>query len=180
MSAVRYPAEVALVDEHGSLTFGDVHRRTNAIANAWEGDGLAAGDLVAILCRNHSGLVEATVACSKLGAHVLFLNTSFAAPEIAAVCAREAPRAIVYDDEFAAIVDEAAAGHRALSRVVRRAPAGGVPRLGDLADGDPGGARAARRARAHRDPHERDDRRAARARCAASPPRWTRRRRCCR
>ena len=135
ISAVRYPAEIALVDEHGSLTFGDVHRRTNAIANAWERDGLAAGDLVAVLCRNHSGLVEATVACSKLGAHVLFLNTSFAAPEIAAVCAREAPRAIVYDDEFAALADEAAPGI-ARYRAWCDGPAGGVPRLGDLADGD--------------------------------------------
>jgi acyl-CoA synthetase (AMP-forming)/AMP-acid ligase II len=135
VAAVRYPTEAALVDEHGSLTFGDVHRRTNAIANAWESDGLAAGDLVAVLCRNHSGLVEATVACSKLGAHVLFLNTSLAAPEIAAVCAREEPRAIVYDDEFAAIVDEAAP-QIARYRGWCDGPAGGVPRLGDLAEGD--------------------------------------------
>jgi acyl-CoA synthetase (AMP-forming)/AMP-acid ligase II len=134
--AARYPAAAAIIDDRGSLTFGDVHRRTNAIANAWADAGVAAGDIVAVLCRNHSGLVEATVAGSKLGAHVLFLNTSFAAPEIAAVCAREQPRAIVYDEEFAQIATQAAP---ASLRYVgwSDGAAGGAERLEDLAEGDP-------------------------------------------
>jgi len=139
VSAIRYPAELALVDEHGSLTFADVDRRTNALANAWAADGLEPGDVVAILCRNHSGLVEATVACSKLGAHVLFLNTSSAAPEIAAVCAREMPRAIVYDDEFGPLLDEAARGRKRYVAWSEGSAgrAAGVPRLDELAEGDP-------------------------------------------
>ena len=42
--------------------------RTNALANAWLDAGLGEGDGVAIMCRNHRGFVEATVAASKLGA----------------------------------------------------------------------------------------------------------------
>src|SRR4051812_46691521 len=66
-AAIRSPAELAIVDDRGSLTFDDVQRRTNALARAWSDSGLRAGDAVAILCRNHRGLVEAIVACSKLG-----------------------------------------------------------------------------------------------------------------
>jgi non-ribosomal peptide synthetase component E (peptide arylation enzyme) len=83
---------VAIVDERGSLTFDEVRRRTNALARAWGEAGVVEGDGVAILCRNHRGLVEAAVACSKLGAHALLLNTAFAAPQVAEVCAREQPR----------------------------------------------------------------------------------------
>jgi fatty-acyl-CoA synthase len=110
ISAVQQPAGVAIVDEAGSLTFADMHRRTNALARAWSQAGIGPGDGVAILCRNHRGLVEATVACAKLGADALFLNTAFAGPQAAAVCERERPRAIVYDEDLADVAREAARG----------------------------------------------------------------------
>ena len=53
--------------------------------------GVSAGDGVAIMARNHRGFVEATVACSKLGAGALYLNTAFAGPQLAEVIAREDP-----------------------------------------------------------------------------------------
>jgi acyl-CoA synthetase (AMP-forming)/AMP-acid ligase II len=108
-SAIRYPNDVAIIDERGSLTFTDVHRRTNALAHAWSDAGLVEGDGVAILCRNHRGFIEALIACSKLGVHALFLNTAFAGPQIEEVCEREQPRAIVYDEEFAELVAGGAA-----------------------------------------------------------------------
>jgi acyl-CoA synthetase (AMP-forming)/AMP-acid ligase II len=112
-SAVRYPDDVAIIDERGTLTFAEVHRRTNALAHAWSDSGIVEGDNVALLCRNHRGFVEAMVACSKLGVHALFLNTAFAGPQLAEVCERERPSAIVYDEEFADLVPAAGAeGHR--------------------------------------------------------------------
>src|SRR5436305_10344565 len=77
VSSIHYPHEVAIVDEAGTLTFEDVHRRSNALAHAWSDAGINEGDSVAILCRNHRGFIDATVACSKLGAHALYLNTAF-------------------------------------------------------------------------------------------------------
>jgi acyl-CoA synthetase (AMP-forming)/AMP-acid ligase II len=111
-SAIRYPQDVSIIDERGALTFAEMHRRTNALAHALSDDGIVEGDGVAILCRNHRGFVEAAVACSKLGVHALFLNTAFAGPQLAEVCEREQPRAIVYDEEFAALVDGAAQDRR--------------------------------------------------------------------
>ena len=54
--------------------------------------------------------MEATVACSKLGTGMLYLNTAFAGPQIADVIEREAPVAVIYDDEFQELVREGAAG----------------------------------------------------------------------
>jgi fatty-acyl-CoA synthase len=107
-AAIRYPEATALVDELGTLTFGEIHRRTNALAHSLADAGVVEGDGVAIMCRNHRGFVDATVACSKLGAHALYLNTAFAAPQITDVVKREGPRAIVFDEEFTDLVKDAA------------------------------------------------------------------------
>jgi fatty-acyl-CoA synthase len=58
------------------------------------------GDGVAIMCRNHRYFVEATMACAKLGAVALYLNTAFAGPQLADVMEREDPVALIYDQEF--------------------------------------------------------------------------------
>ena len=97
----------AIIDELGTLTFGEVHERTNALANAWLDAGLGEGDGVAIMCRNHRGFIEATVAASKIGAHALYLNTAFAGPQLTEVVQREKPTAIVYDQEFTELLEEA-------------------------------------------------------------------------
>jgi fatty-acyl-CoA synthase len=107
ISAVRRPDKVGIIDELGTLTFREIHERTNALANAWSDLGIGEGDGVAILCRNHRGFIDATVACSKLGANALYLNTMFAAPQITDVVKREKPKAIVYDQEFEDLIREA-------------------------------------------------------------------------
>ena len=43
------------------------------------------------MCRNHRGWIDAVVACSKLGANALFLNTAFSGPQLADVAEREKP-----------------------------------------------------------------------------------------
>jgi acyl-CoA synthetase (AMP-forming)/AMP-acid ligase II len=65
------------------------------------------------MCRNHRGFVEATIACAKLGASQLYLNTAFAGPQIADVLLREAPTGLIYDEEFADLVSGGSEGmHR--------------------------------------------------------------------
>ena len=108
-AAARYPDRLALIDERGTLTFAEVHRRTNALARELAKAGIAEGDGVAIMCRNHRGFIEATVACSKLGASALYLNTAFAGPQITDVLAREQAKAVIYDEEFAGLIAEGAA-----------------------------------------------------------------------
>ncbi len=106
-SALLCPDDLAIVDEAGTLTFRQVDERTNAIANALAAAGIGENDCVGIMCRNHRGFVEATVAVSKLGADVLYLNTAFAGPQLAEVVERERPKALIYDEEFTGLLEQA-------------------------------------------------------------------------
>jgi acyl-CoA synthetase (AMP-forming)/AMP-acid ligase II len=107
MSAIRHPDNTAIIDELGTLTFEEVHRRSNALAHSLSDAGVGEGDGVAMMIRNHRGFIDATVACSKLGAHSLYLNTAFAGPQITEVVKREKPVALIYDAEFEGLVHDA-------------------------------------------------------------------------
>lgn len=104
-AAIHHPHQVAIVDERGSLSFERLHRRTNALADSLAKMGIGYGDGVGIMCRNHRGFVEATLAAAKLGASALYLNTMFAGPQLVEVTRREGPKALVYDSEFAGLLE---------------------------------------------------------------------------
>jgi acyl-CoA synthetase (AMP-forming)/AMP-acid ligase II len=107
--SIRHPDRAAIIDDRGAVSFREVHRRTNALASELRKAGVTEADSVAIMCRNHRGFIEATVACAKLGAGALYLNTMFAGPQITDVLRREDPAAVVFDEEFAELVAEGAA-----------------------------------------------------------------------
>jgi acyl-CoA synthetase (AMP-forming)/AMP-acid ligase II len=105
-NAITAPDRVAIVDEAGSLTWAETHRRSNALARALRDQGVDAGHGMAIMCRNHRYFIEATMACAKLGAVALYLNTAFAGPQLADVMEREKPAALIYDQEFSDLLAE--------------------------------------------------------------------------
>ncbi len=107
IGAVRHPDRTMIVDDLGLLTYAEVDRRSNAVADALKEKGIKAGDRVGLMCRDHRGFVEGAVGVAKLGADVLLLNTSFAAPQLTEVCEREEVVALVYDEEFAELTEEA-------------------------------------------------------------------------
>src|SRR3954463_12766183 len=132
-AARNYASEPALIDELGTLSFRDVHERSNALARALAADGIEAGDNVAIMCRNHRGWVDATVACSKLGANALSLNTAFSGPQLGDVAKREKPKAVIFDHEFDEVLHDAS--RRRKRYVAFHDPADGEvkdPRLEDV------------------------------------------------
>ncbi len=106
-SAQRYGDDVAVIDEAGTLTFREIDERTNALAHGLAANGIGEGDGVGLMCRNHRGFLESVVACSKLGAHVLFLNTAFSGPQLTDVAKRENPKALIYDHEFEELIHDA-------------------------------------------------------------------------
>jgi acyl-CoA synthetase (AMP-forming)/AMP-acid ligase II/uncharacterized membrane protein len=106
-NASRYGDDDAIIDELGHLTFKEVHDRTNRLANAWSDAGLVEGDSIGVMCRNHRYFIDAVVAASKMGVNCLLLNTAFAGPQLAEVVQREKPVALVYDEEFTELLEEA-------------------------------------------------------------------------
>ncbi len=113
--AALVPDRPWIVDERGGLTFGEVDRRTNALARALQGLGVGEGDSVALMARNHRGFVEATVAAAKLGADLIYLNTAFAGPQLVDVLEREDPAVVIHDEEFTGMLEKAHVQRRVLS-----------------------------------------------------------------
>ncbi len=118
-SAQRCGNRPGLIDELGTLTFGELDRRGDAFAAALQ--TLPSAKVVGIMARNHRGFVDALIAANRIGADVLLLNTSFAGPAMAEVVARENVDVIIYDEEFTATVDRALedrAGRPEVTRIV--------------------------------------------------------------
>lgn len=112
IAARRDPADVALIDELGQLTYGDLDRRANSLARAWFAAGLKPGVVVGVLCRGHRGAADAMVACGKFGARLVLLNTGFSRVQLADVAAREGVSVLVYDAEFGPLLSSVHAGVR--------------------------------------------------------------------
>jgi fatty-acyl-CoA synthase len=112
LAAARRPEGLALVDERGAMTWGELEARTDALAAALSAhldeqgvDGSNAR--IGLLARNHRGFVESLVATGKLGADLVLLNTAFSGPQLAELLEREHVDVLVHDQEYAS----ALAGH---------------------------------------------------------------------
>ena len=129
--AIRSPRDVGLIDELGELTWAEIDERSTRLAHGLKEVGVGEADSVALLCRNHRFFLDASTALSKLGADILYLNTAFSAPQLGEVCKREKPAAIIYDDEFAELIDKSGID---VSRVIawHDGETGEVPHVEDL------------------------------------------------
>ncbi|MFD6449092.1 AMP-binding protein [Promicromonospora sp. NPDC060204] len=99
-STVRTPHQTAFADEQRSVTFRELDDRANRLANALRDRGVGLRTPVAVLCRNHGGLIESMVALAKLGATTLLLNSGLSPAQVAAVVAEQRPALLLADQEF--------------------------------------------------------------------------------
>ncbi|WP_312859556.1 AMP-binding protein [Pseudonocardia xinjiangensis] len=100
VGAARHPDRIAVIDEEGAVTFGELQRRTDAMARGFADAGVGPGVRVGVLCRNHRGAIEAQVAVGKLGADVVLLNTGLSAGQLKEVAAELELHTVVADPEF--------------------------------------------------------------------------------
>lgn len=96
----RAPRADAIRDELGTLSFADVDTRTDRLANALTEYGVRQGRRVALMCRNHGAMVESMIACGKLGASVVLLNTALSADQVMDTVRSHRPVLVMADDEF--------------------------------------------------------------------------------
>ncbi len=104
--AARDGSRVALIDELGPQTYGELDERSTRLANALATGGLRAGESVGLLCRDHRFFVEAATAVNKLGCDLVLLNTAFSSPQLRDVIDREGVQVLIHDAEFAPLTDE--------------------------------------------------------------------------
>lgn len=105
IGAARRPEELAVIDVddplHPEVTFSEIEHRCDSLAKGLLDRGLHTGSVVAILARNSRAFAEVTVATSRIGADLVYLNTHASAEQISQVLASEEVDCIVRDAEFA-------------------------------------------------------------------------------
>jgi acyl-coenzyme A synthetase/AMP-(fatty) acid ligase len=74
--ARRAPGDLALAFREDRFTWGDVNEQTNRYANWFAGEGIGAGDVVALLMDNRPAYLFATMGLNRIGAVSALLNTN--------------------------------------------------------------------------------------------------------
>jgi acyl-CoA synthetase (AMP-forming)/AMP-acid ligase II len=128
--ATRTPDKVMAVFEDTSTTYAEMASRAAALAGGLAGEGIARGDVVALLAYNCTEFLEALFAANYLGAIAMPINWRLAPPEVRYILDHSDAKAIVCDESLAGVADEALRGtERALLRVsvAPTAPDGWTP-----------------------------------------------------
>jgi len=106
-SALRFPERPAVTWGDRSLAYGELDRRTNALARGLAATGLSKGDRVGVLMRNRPEVLEAMFACFKAGYCLVPLNSRFTSEEVAFHVGDSRARAVLTDREGESVVREA-------------------------------------------------------------------------
>jgi amino acid adenylation domain-containing protein len=108
-SAARRPEHVALVCDDERLSYAELERRTNSLAHAFVGAGVARGDRVVVFADNTVQTVVAFWAALKANAVVCVINSQTRTDKLAAMLADTRASALVTDARHAALFVDAAA-----------------------------------------------------------------------
>jgi fatty-acyl-CoA synthase len=99
-TAARFGDAPAITDDGETLTYRELDKRSNALARLLIEVAGGRSGAVALMRRNSAAVIVELAAANKAGVRTVLLNTGFAAPQLAEVCARESVTAIITDDEF--------------------------------------------------------------------------------
>ncbi|MFC7616076.1 AMP-binding protein [Actinokineospora soli] len=101
IAAAHHPDTPGVLDDDGAITFAELDDAAARLAGGLTSEyGIRPQSTIAVLCRNHRDFVLATAAAGRLGANLVYLNTEFGPPQVAAACA--GADALVADAEFPA------------------------------------------------------------------------------
>jgi long-chain acyl-CoA synthetase len=101
------PDAPALVDERGTTTWKAFDERVNRLVHALRAAGLGAGDTVALLAGNRRELIEVLAAAAHAGLTVVPVNWHWVGRELAYVIDNSDAAALIVDDRFLPIAQEA-------------------------------------------------------------------------
>ncbi len=103
-----YDDRPAVVDELGTLSLRELDADARSLASALHHElGMSPDQRVGIMCRNHRGYVQAAVAATRLGCDLVPLNSDFSGHQLGDVLKRENVGAVVYDQEFESVLNDA-------------------------------------------------------------------------
>jgi long-chain acyl-CoA synthetase len=120
--AAARPQAPALTFEDSTWSFAALHARSSQTANALLGEGVTAGDRVAVLTRNRAEFFELIFACSKIGAVLVGLNWRLAPTEIEAIVEDATPVVAIVGPDERRLLNEASRAAAGLRRIVALGP----------------------------------------------------------
>lgn len=122
----------AVIDGDRRMTYAGLEAASDRVAGALAAAGVAQGDRVGLLLGNRAEIVTAWVACIRLGAIAVPLNTREQKPELTYVLGNCGAKAVIFEDELADRLPDAADVPALTLRVAMGdgevpAPAGALP-----------------------------------------------------
>lgn len=103
------PDHPALLTPHGDRTFGELNANVNRLVRYLRGQGLQAGDALALVCSNRPEFAEVYYACLRAGLRITPVNWHLTGEEMAYIVDDCEAKAVVADVLFAAAAREAVA-----------------------------------------------------------------------
>ncbi|WP_031070040.1 AMP-binding protein [Streptomyces sp. NRRL S-118] len=97
-AAARSPDMVAIVDEDGQVTYGELLRRVKELSQTLQE---FPARRVGVLSRNHRGAVEGMAAALVAGADAVLLNTQLKSPQLVQVVQEQGLDLLYHEAEFA-------------------------------------------------------------------------------
>jgi len=99
-NAENYPDRFAVITKERCLTYRELNRESNCVANALKKLGLKRGDCLAFLMKNSIEWVIAWYACQKLGVVCMPLHARLLPEELARCIKIAGCKAIIYQEGF--------------------------------------------------------------------------------
>jgi long-chain acyl-CoA synthetase len=116
--AASLPDAVALRFEGEAITYEELNRQANRVANGLQGMGVEKGDRVAVMLPNIPEFVYAFVATLKLGAVAVPFNTLYKGGEILHILKDSGAKVVIALTNFAPMINEIRPELPALEQVV--------------------------------------------------------------
>jgi fatty-acyl-CoA synthase len=108
--AIRSPDKVMTVFEGEETTYGEMARRSAALASGLNDRGVGRGDVVGLLAYNCPEFLETVFAANYLGAVAMPINWRLAAPEVRYILEHSRARMLVCDESLVGLGTEATRG----------------------------------------------------------------------
>jgi fatty-acyl-CoA synthase len=112
------PDRLALVWEHGALTYKDLRNRALRLAASLRAMGLQSGDRIATLLYNRGETFQLYFACAFAGLTIVPVSFRLTAPEIASILNDCGPKVVFSEPELAPVLSAALPDLVAKPRVV--------------------------------------------------------------
>lgn len=99
-SAALYPDRMAVIDGAARISFRELDQRVDALAHGLLGQGLQRGDCVAVWLTNSASWVVCWIACTRIGAVVVPINTRYKQEEVTYILRQSDARALILMDHM--------------------------------------------------------------------------------